>query len=207
MVNRSVINSPIGKIIGGVLFVALLVAWVMWPRRMPAPRDADRVWHPDGYSVIAPPDWKMSIETEEKTLVRTNRGWLKVEPRNPGYYPPTMTITALRDPPETARLKETQHFTEGTFQGKPALIASAPHGKYWAYQTIFQDRDRWFQITLSMPDYADVPNSSWWPYLDSFRYQPEKAKKENQAPATQTTFTFTTSSPATTPAGAGATTR
>jgi hypothetical protein len=202
-----VINSPIGKIIGGLVFVSLLVAWVMWPRRMPAPREEDRVWHPDGYSMIAPPDWKMSIETEEKTLVRTNRGWLKVEPRNPGYYPPALTITVLRDPPETEKLKSTQHFTAGTFHGLPALIASAPHGKYWAYQCIFQDRDRWFQITLSMPDYEDVPNSSWWPYVDSFRYEPEKATR---TPATTQAvdFTFTTSPSATSPGGeVGATTR
>ena len=142
----------------------------------------------------------MVIETEEKTLTASNRGWLKVEPINPGYYPPSLTITVLRDPPDAESLKSKKSFADGSFHGLPALIAFGKQGKYWAYQAIFKDRDRWFEITLSMPDYDDVPKSSWWPYIDSFIYDPQKAKKPTPATKPQLDLTFTTTFPSTAPA-------
>jgi hypothetical protein len=66
---------------------------------------------------------------------------------------------------------------------------------------IFKDQDRWFHLSLSTPDYNDVPTSEWWPYVNSFRYEPEKAVKQI-AVTRPTTFHFSidTAKPATTKA-------
>ena len=97
---------------------------------------------------------------------------------------------------EVDKLKSKDHFEDGTFHDIPALIASSPQKKYWAYRVIFKDRDRWFEINLSTPDINDINKTGWKPYIESFRYEPEK-QRTPAAPASAPVFTFTTTMPAT----------
>ena len=192
--NASFLNSPLAKTSIVVLFVGLIVLWLLWPHTMPPPDERNRVYHPeDGYSIIAPAGWTASSETEEGTLNHTNRGWLKLDPPQTGYFPPSLMITVLTDPPDVDKLKSKDHFEDGTFHGLPALIVSAPQKKYWAYRVIFKDRDRWFEINLSTPDINDINKTGWKPYIDSFRYEPEKQRKP-VAPTSAPTVKFTTTS-------------
>jgi hypothetical protein len=194
-VNRLLFNSPAAKIVGILLFVGAILTWALWPRGLPTPDEHNRVTHPeDAYSIIAPPAYQMTSETESRTLSH-DRGWLKIEPIQRGYYPPSIMITVLKDPPDVANLKAKQQFVDTTFHGLPALVAEHHSKRDWSYVTIFQDHDRWFQINLTTADYYDVPHSSWWPYINSFKYEPDKVQKITGA-TTLPTFKMPTSLPA-----------
>src|SRR4051794_19410876 len=132
--------------------------------------------HMDGYSMIVPPGYTMSFETEQHTVTH-NRGWMKIEPVERGHYPSSVLITVLSDPPDWEETKTVHKYVEGTFHGKPALMSDSHDKRYWNYTIIFNDQDKWFNINLATVDYCDLPKSDWWPYIDSFSYEPEKAKK------------------------------
>ena len=181
---RSFIHSPIGKIIGLLIFLALLLTWVLWPRRLPAPVESNRVYHPeDGYSIIAPPEYTMTFETAEHTLT-DDRGWLKVAPLQPGYFPPSIMVKVRSKAPDVDDLVTKRHFVKGTFHDLPAWMGLTRKPHYYDYNIIFEDRDKWFDIGVETPDYFDVPNSYWWPYIESFKYEPERAR-QSSAPTTR----------------------
>jgi hypothetical protein len=181
-VDRSFLNSPFAKTLLVLLFVAAIATWVLWPRRLPAPVESNRVYHPiDGYSIIAPPDWKMSYETAEHDMMNGEQGWMKIEPIQQGHYSPSIEIRVRPPNTDPAELKSKEKFTDGTFQGKPALAKQFRQHRYWAYAIVFKDREKWFDICITTGDYYDFPNSMWWPYIESFKYEPEKAKKPTTA--------------------------
>ncbi len=194
--NRTFLNSPLGKILGLIVFAGLIATWALWPHTLPPPDPNNRFTHfEDGYSMIAPAGYVPSFETAESTLVKGNKGWMRFDPATPGYYPPSIVVTVRSQTPDPDEMKAKEHFVDGTFHGLPALITSFPQHKTWVYAIVFKDRDKWFDICLTTPDYYDVPKSMWWPYLDSFKYEPEKAKKIAVS-TTGPAMTFTTTMPA-----------
>ena len=176
--NRALTNSPAAKIVGLLIFAGAIAAWALYPRRIPPPDEANRVYHSeDGYSIIAPPGWKMTCETASNTMTATDRGWLRVDPVTQGYYPPSIVVHVRNPAPDPDKLKANEGFKDGTYHGHPALVKAFRQHKVWAYAIVYLDRDKWFDICITTPDYYDFPDSMWWPYLDSLKYEPERAKK------------------------------
>lgn len=188
-------QSALLKIVIVLLLVGAIVAWMMWPAPVPVAEEANRIWHPDGYSFISPPGWKMSLETEQATLNRANRGWLRADPEGWHYYPPALVLTCLGKAPDAENLKAQHHYVDGTFHDLPALILFERWKKSYIYRVVFQDRDRWFEFALYTPDYYNVPNSGWKAFFDSYRYEPERAKDVKAEPTTAPTFKFATTFP------------
>ena len=183
-------KSPIAKILLVLLIVAAVVAWAMRPKHIPKPDEANRVWHPeDGYSIIAPPGWTRSFETESGTLNKANRGWLRVDPTEPQYHPPSLVVTRLPKAPDPATL-EKDRFTDGEFQSRPAKIFEGPLKKDYAHRIIFNDHDQWFEINLTVGMPMDIVHSDWWPYIDSFRYDPGHATKATTKPTSAPAIQF-----------------
>jgi hypothetical protein len=193
-VNRSAFQTPLAKVLVLVLCVGAFAAWAIWPRHLPRPDEKNRLYHPeDAYSIIVPPGWTMSsFEISEHTLTN-DRGWMKLEPLNAGKNAPSLMIHVMTAAPDD-KYKQKEGFTDGTFQGRPALVKSFHQHWQWGYSFDFQKQDKWFDMCLMTPDYYDAPNSDWWPYLQSFKYEPEKAKKLT-SPTTVPTMTFPTTLP------------
>src|SRR3954453_14644823 len=103
-------NSPFAKTVVALIFVGLLIVWIAWPKKLPPPQESNRALHPDGYSIIMPPGWTKVLETEDKTLAKENRGWLKIEPVTKGYYPPSLVITVMSADPDFEKLKVKDKF-------------------------------------------------------------------------------------------------
>jgi hypothetical protein len=187
-------RSSLGRIIISLVVLgggALLM--MMRPHAIPVAEEANRIWHSDGYSFIAPAGWKMTLETEQGTLNHANRGWLRADPEGWHYYPPSLVLTCLRDPPDAENLKFKEGYVDGTFQNKPVLIWFGRWKKIYIYKVIFQDRDRWFEFALNTPDYYDVPHSGWNAFFESYRYEPERAVKGTAT--TAPVFKFSTTFP------------
>jgi hypothetical protein len=199
-VNHSLHNTPLGKLLGIAIFLGVIALYIFWPHHMPPPNEKNRLWHPeDGYSIILPAGWEPSHELEETTRSSTNRGWIRGDDRVTRFHPPSLLVTCVKDP-DKMNVSPEIHFSPGTFHGLPAKIANQQLRKDWIYRIVFKDRDRWFDLWLTIPHYEDVPNSSWWPYVDSYRYEPERAKKLAATSAPVSNLKFTTELPATAPA-------
>src|SRR5581483_12195967 len=145
-----------------LLFIGAFLLYALWPRHMPPPDESRRMKHTeDHYSIIAPPGWTKSFETKENTLT-DDKGWLKIEPLEPGKLQPSIMIHMLKNP-DPERLKAKEGFKEGTFHGHPALIKSFQSHKQYGYSIDFQDHGEWFDMCLMTSDESDIPNSDWWP--------------------------------------------
>jgi hypothetical protein len=183
-------RSPFAKVLVILLIIAGFVAWAMRPKHMPKPDKANRVWHPeDGYSIISPPGWRRSFETAEGTLNKNNLGWLRVDPTEPQYHPPSLVVTRLPKPPDPAALERDQ-FRDGEFQSLPAKVFEGPLKKDYAHRIIFKDHEQWFEINLTIGAPTDIEHSDWWPYIQSFRYDPSRATTGTTKPTSAPLIQF-----------------
>lgn len=187
-------KAVVGKIFVIVIFIGGIALWLFYPRRLPPPQEANRIMHPDGYSFIRPPGWVTNYITAEATINSLNRGWLRAEPPNRGHDPTALVVNVLSKPP----IPPPPGFHPGTFQGHPAEFFSDKFQGSWAFRIQFQDHGWWFEIDLSSPYKIDQSNSEWWPYINSFRFEPEKASKHATTKTTMPVFVFPTTSFATT---------
>jgi hypothetical protein len=180
--NRSIFDSPIAKVAIVLIFLVAFAVWLMWPQHIPPPDEANRVWHPDGYSVIRPAGWQGGAEPhmEDATML----GRINMRPQNPGLRSPSFSIINWRKQPDLKELKAKEHFTDSTFLGHPALMFEGQWRGNWAERIIWQDQDRWFDLNLNIPIEEDLQHSAWWPYVESFRYDPKMAKQAATAPTT-----------------------
>jgi len=182
LMSRSIFDSPIAKIVIVVFFLGAFATWIMWPQHMPPPDEANRLWSPDGYSVIRPIGWEGGPEPhmENPTML----GRITMQPKNPGLKSPGLSIINWKDQPNLKELKAKEHFSDSTFEGHPALMFEGRWHGNWAERIVWQDQDRWFDLNLSVPIEEDMQHSAWWPYLESFRYDPKMARHAATGPTT-----------------------
>jgi hypothetical protein len=200
-VDRSVLNSPVVKTIVAFVVLALFATYLVWPAGLPPPVEANRQRHPEGYSMIAPPDWDSKVELNSQGAQARDRLYLR--PKALTNWQPALTITRRKDRIDPAALKQNDNFSDGRFQGQPALTYWGREKlHYWVYRILCQRQGQWFDITLSVHKPEDIPKSTWWPYLQSFQYDPSKATATSK-PVFSTTLPadlFTPHAPTTTPA-------
>lgn len=180
--NRSMLESPVAKGLIILIFLGAFAVWITWPRHLPPPDEANRVWHPDGYSIIRPAGWEGGAEPYMADPAMLGR--ISMRPQNPGLRHPSLSIINWRNQPDLKELKSKEQFVESTFLGKPALMFEGRWRGSWAERIIWQDQGRWFDLDLNIPIQEDIQHSAWWPYVTSFRYDPAKAKHASTAPTT-----------------------
>lgn len=176
-VENSPLGNPIAKGIVVMLFVGAILAYAFWPRHLPPPEESNRVRHPAGYSVIAPPSWKSRYEA----LSRSNdhKDILFIEPSVDTKWAPGLMITRLRFPPDKSKLSQ-EGFTEGTFQKQPALLNYYEIDHYWIWRAYVERAGEWFELRLQINNYQPLPGGDWWDYLNSFVFEPPPATRPLQ---------------------------
>ena len=88
-------------------------------------------------------------------MTATDRGWLRVDPVTQGYYPLRSSSTFAIQPPDPDKLKANEGSGDGTYHGHPPLVKAFRQHKVWAYAIVYLDRDKWFDICITTPDYYD----------------------------------------------------
>jgi hypothetical protein len=191
-VSRRFLHTPAGRAIILLAFVGGLALWVFWPRGLAPPVEPNRAMHPSGYSIIVPLGWesKADVADARDTYAKDR---LNLRPIKDGLWQPAMSVVRLRHAPDAAALKADDHFVDGKFLGVDALIRDHPIKKYWVWKAIFPRDSEWFEVSVSLPDFEKVPESSWYPYLTSFKYPDPKynpaTTQPNSIPSTSpTTF-------------------
>jgi hypothetical protein len=166
-------------VIGAVCWV-LITALVIYANRrllfgdrpapsLPAspPVEANRIAHPQGFSIIVPEGWKSAVDIDGlRDSIDAHNG---AKSRRSGAG----LLVEMLDQPDHLGT-----FTKSTFQGQPAfrtLNLSAGSGDYLLLELIFQRHDTWFRIVYfiqngssARPIYRDVPGPMV-PFLSTFQ--------------------------------------
>src|SRR4051812_414200 len=128
-------NSPTAKILAVVLFLAALAAWIAWPRHMPPPDEANRQWHPDGYSFIRPAGWEGGPEANMADARMAGR--ITMRPATRSLRMAGVSIINWKEKPDLEKLKRDDHYVDGTFQGNPALLCEGMLKQYWTQRIVW----------------------------------------------------------------------
>lgn len=120
------------------------------------PDEDNRVYHPMGFSVVAPNDWKTRISVDDGGVGFGNALHLLPKCGVPRRYGSGMSIHQHGTKPD-----KTADFKETTFQGEPALELQTKRGSggfedpvLYAYDLIFERDGLWY--TASFNIFSDI---------------------------------------------------
>lgn len=173
-------ETPAARIGGLLLFVVLVIA-IAWFTSDRGPREADRVTHPAGYSVIPPKGFDATMETtlnDPKALDR-----MRMWPIKFLGDMPSVIITRLRGPQNADELHQ-QGLSDVKFQKEPAYMSDVPKPTRRIVRIVFQRGGNWFQADLVLPGLEGEKLDQYLSYLETFRYPAQPSAPATNAPAT-----------------------
>jgi hypothetical protein len=172
---------PVIPILTIVAFVVVCLA-ALWPRLAgldagapwvpkKSPAEEDRVFHPDGFSMIPPPGWvAKSHEGEEKDLFDCS---ISFSPGSKGYrYAPDIAVKATKTAPDLSGFQGTR-LNELQVYERTTLVGTGEH-PLLHYQLVLQGKLQWYEVRYFTHQFRD--NSLEIPeimlsYLRSIRLQ------------------------------------
>ncbi len=131
------------------------------------PLEENRVYHPKGFSLIAPDGWIASI----KTIENENCDQVIIEPKIDARWTPRLVIS-LNDGRNT--LLDPNGYYKGKYLEYDAMICGMSWGHYYDWHALFSHKNSQYSVLLMLPHghgppkYEKVPDY-WWPFLESFR--------------------------------------
>lgn len=152
-----------------MIFVAVMVAivygfTVIFSPSLGRPSEANRVRHPEGYSIIVPEAF-----TGRPILPRPGGRASGIEIQPKAQAGPTLSVAVQRhlDEPGT-KLK----WNDFPFQNQPAQAWEGPVGQQYEARIRFKRDDAWFLISVKMLAPQGVLRGQWMSFLNTFRYDP-----------------------------------
>jgi hypothetical protein len=166
---RITLSGPAIRVLAVTAVVAAFILVIYMMAGLPAPREENRVRTANNqFSIIAPPDWEALIHygANDKRFHTT----MDIQAKKQVGLAQKIFIGVFREPPDLDKLKQV-NYRDFTFQGKPALLWTGKNRSDYVWDMIFQRAGAWYNLVLrlNLPD--DIPNSDWWPYLNSFQAQ------------------------------------
>lgn len=160
------LTAPVLKMLGVLGFLLALGLVVYAMSGLPAPREQDRVTPlNDSFSIITPRDWEVRV-----VYGSADRYVTTINARPVKTVGPEIKFFAgrFREPPDLRKLEQ-DGLVPTQFQQRPAMVYSAMIKKDFHYTLVFERGGTWYEIGLRLQTAEDIPNSDWWPYIDSFR--------------------------------------
>jgi len=164
-----------------VVLTGVTSMWLGGGASIGRPREAERVRHPAGFSVIVPTGWGASFDVgADPAGERT----IRLSPDRYTGRRPSLVVRAGPTPAESPR----HQLSPGTFQGRPAEVYEGPEGnraREWVWIARFERPEapphlRHAMLSLKLPAPDDVTDGPWRRFLETFRI-------EAQATTTATT--------------------
>ena len=136
------------------------------------PRESNRIFHPNGFSIINPKNWKSKLILASDPYMPPTIAISPQSTRVTRRYGASLSVTQL--PEDRVDLEGYRH---SEFQGQPAHErATTRDGSFMddppamSYALCFQRDGIWFEIRYSIFDsYDDLPDMIE-SYIDTFRY-------------------------------------
>jgi hypothetical protein len=151
--------------------IGALVLYIWAFSGLGKPREKLRVYHPTGYSIIAPPGW-ISIP-RKPALERYLADSLTLEPERSIGKVPRLFVGSFSGTPDVTELLRTKQLFEGSFMGEPAYVREGLNRGMWMWRAIFERSGRWYELVLWLPHPAEVERTEYFAFLQSFK--PAKA--------------------------------
>jgi len=161
-------TRPLVRILAvlGFLVVLAVVVWLL--SGLPAPREQDRVATADGaFSIIKPRDWDSRVLYN--SLDSRYSAAIEITPAKSVGRMQRFCVSQFREAPDQRALQST--FTASRFQDRDAWLFAKMVKRDFIFRLIFERGGQWYEISLRLPSETDVPESDWWPYVNSFRAQ------------------------------------
>ena len=152
-----------------MIFVAVTVAIVyaftmLFSPSLGRPVEANRVRHPEGYSLVVP-------ETFLGRPILARPGGvisaIEIEPRASSGPTVSVTVTRSAEEPEPEG-----KWGEFTFQGQAAWAWEGPVGKQHEARIKFERNGSWFLMRVRMLAPQGVLRGQWMGFLNTFRFEP-----------------------------------
>lgn len=164
---RVVLTGPVVKVFTAFASIAGIGLFVYLMSGMPAPRESDRVTSADGeISIIKPRDWNAS--TVYPPAGALYGVVITSEPVKAVGAGPRLMAARFRNPPVLEELKKAG-LQPGQFRGRDAMIMAQQVKRDFFWRAVFEEGGNWYEVVLRLDAPENVPGSSWWPYITSFR--------------------------------------
>jgi hypothetical protein len=184
---RFLIMSMRTRIFASLAVVVASACFVYWMQRN-VPSEAYRFRHPQGYSVCRPKDWSADViysQSGEQLGNAPLADGLALTPDHFTGIPPKLFVNRFASAPDPQMLRS-DGWTDGIFQGQPALVREKKLTKALSRGAVFQRAGQWFEVVEGLSVPGSVQKEEWWQFLETFRYpdgEPLPAKPVPLAPA------------------------
>jgi len=144
------------------------------PKPKLPPSESNRIHHPKGFSIIAPEGWTTRVETKEQGKRDSIFIQLNVDAR----FCTRLSVTLFPERPNFNKFPFREGYKEGRFKQYEAFIFDGDTGNYYQWNSYFHNQDKWFFVTLWLPNgddgvrYHKIPDY-WWPFIESFQIDSE----------------------------------
>ena len=134
------------------------------------PRESDRIVHPRGFSIVAPPGWTADVVNSDEINTRT----IRLSPKRVGRYAPIITVVMDGEPLGNHHRHE-ESTGAITFQGRPAsqrVLRGNVGDNYPTFtsEMTFERDGLTFRLWYtSFSEMSEVPPAIQQ-YLDTFAY-------------------------------------
>jgi len=163
-----------------LLVIGALVGWVYWSMGVGGPREADRVRHPAGYSIVKPGNWEAKIQTKPS---ETMRDGITLQPEKWISLEPSIWARRLLWPPDVEKDLLAKGYLEREFQGRKAWVSQQAPRKRVMRIAVFQDGESWYQVGVNLPGLEGTKIDDWWKYALTFQPAAQSAAPTSK-PAT-----------------------
>lgn len=182
MSQRTFLNGPVIKVLALTAALLGFALTLYFMAGLPSPREADRLTTFDRTLSIIPPKasgWSSSVLYGPPNVNFISQ----IEILHSGMVgvPESLKASRYRNPVEQETLTKAD-FVPATFQDQPAWIRARKEKRNYVWRVVFQRHGQWYDITLTLQREENVPQSGWWPFINSFQANPAPAS--TTAPAT-----------------------
>ena len=156
---------------------------------VPWPVESRRVVHPEGFSIVEPPDWEHFLTFDDGKQSDAVRIVPKKAVGNIG----TIQITKVNVPvtPEGIAKK---HYQRIAFQGQTAytLTTESQFTRDHTRTFLFQRNGVWYDLLVRRPQVEPIETGVWMAYAESFRVEPAHASPTTVPATTSPTTNLAT---------------
>ena len=179
-------------VIGGTVFAGY------WMQRQ-VPSERYRVRHPQAYSVCGPAGWSADMDYVPNGVTFENAKRLDGITLSPDQFDgrrPKLSVNRYASAPDAVLLRA-DGWTDGQFQGQPAMTLEKKLKKGLVRAAAFERSGQWFEVAEGLAVPAAGEEDQWWAFLKTFKYpdgEPAPIKVDRpvvtSAPSTTQAFQF-----------------
>lgn len=141
------------------------------PKPKLPPQEQHRIYHPEGFSIIAPKGWSAIVETTQKEGF--NR--ITIQPDIDARWSPKLSVRSHSKDENPYAPLDPNNYKPEKYLEHDAMVYEGLCADYHGWLAVFTHQGKYYRVLLMLPHghgpprYDKVPEY-WWPFLDSLRF-------------------------------------